>query len=75
MGCIKALAQADLHGLYIPEEYGGFGGGVFEYCLAVEELSKVCAGIAVSYAASGLGTFPYTYYLVQMNKRKNIYLI
>ncbi|MBU1075663.1 MAG: acyl-CoA dehydrogenase family protein [Spirochaetes bacterium] len=55
---MKALAQADLFGLYIPEEYGGFGAGVTELCLATEELSKVCAGIAVSYAASALGTFP-----------------
>ncbi len=55
---MKALSQADLFGLYIPEEYGGLGAGVYELCLAVEELSKVCGGIAVSYAASALGTFP-----------------
>lgn len=55
---MKALSQADLFGLYIPEEYGGLGGGVYELCLAVEEISKVCGGIAVSYAASALGTFP-----------------
>ncbi|MDD5066605.1 MAG: acyl-CoA dehydrogenase family protein [bacterium] len=55
---MKALSQADLFGLYIPEEYGGFGRGVIELCLVTEELSKVCSGIAVSYAASALGTFP-----------------
>ena len=55
---MKALAQADLFGLYIPEEYGGLGGGVFDLCLVTEELSKVCGGIAVSYAASALGAFP-----------------
>lgn len=32
---VKAMAEADLCGLYIPEEYGGMGGGVFELCLAV----------------------------------------
>ncbi len=55
---MKYLAQADLFGVYIPEEYGGLGAGVYELCLATEELSKICGGIAVSYAASALGAFP-----------------
>ncbi len=55
---MKSLSQADLFGLYIPEEYGGLGRGVFELCLVTEELSKVCGGIAVTYAASALGAFP-----------------
>jgi len=55
---VKAMADADLCGLYIPEQYGGFGGGVFELCLAVEELSKVCGGISLAMAATALGTFP-----------------
>lgn len=67
---MKALAQADLFGLYIPEEYGGFGRGVTELCLAVEELSKVCGGIAVSYAASALGTFPILLHGSEEQKKK-----
>jgi alkylation response protein AidB-like acyl-CoA dehydrogenase len=55
---VKAMAEVDLCGLYIPEEFGGFGGGVFELCLAVEELSKVCGGISLAMAATALGTFP-----------------
>jgi len=55
---VKALADADMCGLYIPEEYGGFGGGVFELCLAVEELSKIDGGISLAMAATALGTFP-----------------
>jgi alkylation response protein AidB-like acyl-CoA dehydrogenase len=53
---MKILADAGLFGVYISEEYGGLGGGIFELCLVVEELSRVCSGVAVSYAASGLGT-------------------
>jgi alkylation response protein AidB-like acyl-CoA dehydrogenase len=53
---MKILADAGLFGVYIPEEYDGLGGGIFELCLVVEELSRVCSGVAVSYAASGLGT-------------------
>ena len=55
---VEAMAAADLCGLYIPDTYGGFGGGVFELCLAVEELSKVCGGISLAMAATALGTFP-----------------
>ena len=54
---MKILADAGLFGVYIPEEYGGLGGDLLGLCLVVEELSRVCSGIAVSYAASGLGTF------------------
>lgn len=52
------LAESDLFGVYLPEEYGGLGGGVFEQVLVVEELSRACSGVAVSYAASGLGAGP-----------------
>ncbi|MFH1860823.1 MAG: acyl-CoA dehydrogenase family protein, partial [bacterium] len=55
---MNTLASSDLFGVYLPEEYGGFGGGVFELCLVTEELSKVCCGMGVCYAASALGTLP-----------------
>lgn len=63
---IKAIAKSDLFGLFIPEAYGGLVklkegqtvGGVLELCIATEEFSKACGGIAVCYAASALGTFP-----------------
>jgi butyryl-CoA dehydrogenase len=55
---MKEFAKADLCGLYIPTEYGGFGGGTFEFCLATEEASRVCGGIGVTFAASALGTVP-----------------
>jgi alkylation response protein AidB-like acyl-CoA dehydrogenase len=55
---VRTLGQSDLFRVFIPTEYEGLGGGIFEMCLVVEELSKVCGGIALSYAASGLGTIP-----------------
>ncbi len=67
---MKVLAQADLFGLYIPEEYGGFGGGAFENCLAVEELSRVCIGVSVSFAASGLGAYPILLFGSEGQKKK-----
>ncbi|MBF0594462.1 MAG: acyl-CoA dehydrogenase family protein [Candidatus Omnitrophica bacterium] len=55
---MKVMAKADLFGVYIDEKYGGMGGGVFELCLATEEFSKGCAGIAICYSASALGAYP-----------------
>ncbi|NLW88842.1 MAG: acyl-CoA dehydrogenase [Clostridiaceae bacterium] len=55
---MKILADSDLCGVYIEEKYGGLGGGIFEMALVVEELSRGCGGISLSYAATGLGAFP-----------------
>jgi alkylation response protein AidB-like acyl-CoA dehydrogenase len=67
---VQALSEADLCGLYIPEQYGGFGGGVFELCLAVEELSKICGGISLAMAATALGTFPLLLFGSEEQKQK-----
>ena len=55
---VEVLAKSDLFRVFIPEEYDGLGGGIMEMSLVVEELSKACGGIALAYAASGLGTIP-----------------
>ena len=67
---MKVLAGTDLFGVHIPEEYGGLGGGVLDLCLIVEELSRVCSGVAVSYAASALGSFTLLEYGTEEQKRK-----
>ncbi len=55
---MEVLAQSDLFGICIPEQYGGMGGGLLELCIATEEISRIDGGIAASYAASFLGMFP-----------------
>jgi alkylation response protein AidB-like acyl-CoA dehydrogenase len=67
---MRVCAEAGLFGVSIPEEYGGFGGGVLENCIAVEELSRVCLGVSVSYAASGLGANPILLYGSPEQKKK-----
>ena len=52
---MKDLADSDMFRVFIPEEYDGLGGGCFELCVVVEELSRACGGVAVCYAASALG--------------------
>jgi len=69
-GIMKDLAEADIFRIFIPEEYEGLGGGCFELCLTVEELSRVCSGVAVSYAASALGSFPLLEYGTEEQKQK-----
>jgi len=67
---VKVLAQSDLFGLFIPEEYGGLGKGCLELCLAVEELSRACVGVSTSYAANALGTYPILLFGSDEQKRR-----
>ncbi len=67
---VKILAQSDLCGVYIPEEYGGMGGGILELCITAEELSRGCAGIALSFAGTALGTDPILLYGNEDQKKK-----
>ena len=67
---IKIIADAGLFGLFIPEEYGGMSVGVLNLCIATEEFSRACGGMAVCYAASALGTFPIVLFGNEEQKKK-----
>jgi butyryl-CoA dehydrogenase len=67
---IKALAQSDMFGLFVPEEYGGLGKGCLELCICVEELSRACVGVATSFAANALGSFPLLLFGSEEQKKK-----
>jgi len=50
------LAELGFFGILIPEEYGGLGLGVFEYCLITEELARAWMSVASIVArGNGLG--------------------
>ncbi len=55
---LTEMAKLDLFRLFVPEEYGGIGLSILNMCLAVEEVARVDAGVAVSYAVVGLGAIP-----------------
>ena len=55
---LNEMAQADLFGVPIPEEYGGFGGGCLDIVLALEQLGRGCIGVGTAFAASSLGIYP-----------------
>jgi butyryl-CoA dehydrogenase len=55
---MRDIARADLFSIFIPEEYGGLGGGCFDMVIAMEQMARGCVGIATSFAASALGIYP-----------------
>lgn len=67
---MKVIAQADMFGLFIPDEYGGLGKGSLDLCIAIEELSRACLGISTSYAANALGTYPILLFGSEEQKKK-----
>jgi butyryl-CoA dehydrogenase len=67
---VKILADSDVFGIYIPEQYGGMGGGVFDLAIATEELSWACGGISLCFAATALGTFPIILFGTDEQKKK-----
>ncbi|ARK32794.1 acyl-CoA dehydrogenase [Halalkalibacter krulwichiae] len=45
------MAELGLTGIPWPEKYGGIGADYMSYCIAVEELSRVCASTGVTLSA------------------------
>jgi butyryl-CoA dehydrogenase len=56
----KVIAESDLCGVYIPDDYGGCAGdsGIMNMCVVTEELSKACGGVALAFAGTALGALP-----------------
>ncbi len=67
---LSACGEVGLYGACIPEEYGGTGGGVFENCIIVEELSRGCLGVSTSFAATFLGSYPILLFGSEEQKKK-----
>ena len=44
--------------LFIPEAYGGMGGGALDCCAVTREMSKVCLGVSTAFFAIQLGSDP-----------------
>ncbi len=67
---VKELARTGLFKVYIPNAYDGDGGGVVELAIVTEELSRICGGIALSFAGTGLGTYPILLFGSEEQKKK-----
>ena len=44
--------------LFIPEAYGGMGGGAMDCCAVTREMSKICLGVGTAFFAIQLGSDP-----------------
>jgi short/branched chain acyl-CoA dehydrogenase len=71
---VKQMAGLGLLGLPFPEEYGGAGADTVSYALAVMEIARIDASVAITLAAHvSLGASPF--YLFGSNAQKREYLI
>jgi butyryl-CoA dehydrogenase len=53
------IVELGLPGIPFPEEFGGSNAGTLAYCLAIEEISRVCGSTGLTLAAHvSLGTYP-----------------
>jgi short/branched chain acyl-CoA dehydrogenase len=56
---VAELAELELMGIPIPEEYGGAGADTVSYAIAIEELTRIDSSVAITVAAhTSLGTMP-----------------
>jgi len=55
---VKAMAEAEMMAITIPEEYGGLGLGYTERMIAVEEISRVSVAAAMMLQVFALGIEP-----------------
>lgn len=55
---LKKAFDLGLLNLHVPKEIGGLGMGVFDVCLAAEELSYACTGVMTAMEASNLAQAP-----------------
>jgi alkylation response protein AidB-like acyl-CoA dehydrogenase len=67
---VKIFARAGLFKSLFEKKYGGIDGKITEMAIVTEELAKVCGGIALSYAATGLGVYPIILFGTDEQKRK-----
>lgn len=51
-------SEIGLQLLFIPEEYGGMGGGARDCCAVIFEMCKICLGIGTAFFAIQLGADP-----------------
>ncbi|XP_074647381.1 isovaleryl-CoA dehydrogenase, mitochondrial-like isoform X1 [Tubulanus polymorphus] len=47
----KKLGDMGLHGVTVSSQYGGLEGSYLDHCLVMEEMSRACSSVALSYGA------------------------
>jgi len=68
---VLQMGQLGLFGIPFPEAYGGMGGDILSLCIAIEELARVDASMAITLeAATGLGALPIWKYGTEEQKQR-----
>jgi alkylation response protein AidB-like acyl-CoA dehydrogenase len=67
---VKALAEAEMMAITIPEEYGGLGLGFVARMIALEEISRISAATAMMLQVFALGIDPIARFGTEGQKRK-----
>lgn len=67
---VKALAEAEMMAITIPEEYGGLGLGYMERMIAVEEISRVSVATGMMLQVFALGIEPIVKFGTEEQKKK-----
>jgi len=67
---VKALAEADMMGLTVPEEYGGLGLGYMARLIALEEISRISVATAMMLQVFALGIDPINRFGTEEQKKK-----
>ena len=67
---IKALCEAEMMAITIPEEYGGLGLGYVERLIALEEIARVSVATAMMMQVGGLGIEPIIKFGSEEQKKK-----
>ena len=66
----ELLASHDILALPFPEEYGGLGGSLLTLCVAIEQISRVCATSGLILAVQELGALALLYAGTDEQKRR-----
>ena len=69
---VRKLAELDLMGIPVPEEYGGLGMDFLTWAAVGEELSRACTTTGAVYGAHMLAVFPIMSFGTEEQKRKHL---
>ncbi len=67
---VRAMAEMDLWGIPVPEEYGGAGLGWLDWAIIGEMISKACASTGAIFAAHYLCVYPLLAFGTEEQKKK-----
>ena len=67
---IRALIDAGLYGIWVPERYGGTDAGCLALALVCEEIAWACAATATQYLDQPLGGLPILRFGTEAQKTK-----